>query len=304
MHREPFFTYLQIERNYSVHTLRAYETDLRDLAAWLTAHFACDLWETEGAACVTHRHLRSWMAQLMEQGCTARTVARKLSSARSYFRYLRRAHLLPANPAARLRLPRFEQKLPVFLQESETEELLRLDVFGDTFEEQRDRCMLELLYGCGLRRSELIGLRLADVNRYARTLRVRGKGNKERILPYGRHAADAIDTYLEAARRDNIALDAAFFVRPNAQPLYPKLVYETVGRHLARVSTRSRRSPHVLRHTFATHMLDRGADLDAIKELLGHSSLAATQVYTHNTISKLKAVHDQAHPRAGTYKDQ
>jgi len=210
---------------------------------------------------------------------------------------------LPANPVASLKLPRFEQKLPVFLKETETEHLFERVDFGDDFSGRRDRALLELLYGCGLRRSEIVGLRPENVDLYQRQLRIMGKGGKERIVPFGKAVAEAQQAYLEL-RQQLLAPDpAAFFLKADGQPLYPKLVYRLVQKYLAVVSSRTQLSPHVLRHTFATHLLDRGADLNAIKELLGHASLAATQVYTHNSISKLKSVYAQAHPRATNHKE-
>ncbi|RMG69231.1 MAG: hypothetical protein D6722_10845, partial [Bacteroidetes bacterium] len=233
-----------------------------------------------------------------------RSLARKLSAAKTYFRFLQQRGLLDNNPAATVTVPRYDKPLPAFLKESEAEALLDGKHFPAGFEGARDRLMLELLYGCGLRRAELISLRLADLDRYGRTLTVTGKGNKTRRLPYGQHVATALDTYLEAAQAEDVSLDQALLVRPNGAPLYPKLVYRLVRQYVGQVASLAHRGPHVLRHSYATHLLDRGADLNAIKELLGHSSLAATQVYTHNSISKLKRVHNQAHPRAGNHKDQ
>ena len=300
MLKEKFRIYLKVEKQCAAHTLRAYLTDLDELAAYLQALREIDLYEETGICTLTHRDLRGWMGALREKGLSARSIARKLSAAKSYCAFLQKAGRLESNPAARLKLPQFDRRLPAFLKEAETEHLLDSVEFPDTFEGLRDKCMLELLYGCGLRRSELLSLRLSDIDRYNRSLRVQGKGNKDRILPFGKHVAAAIEAYINRASAESHSLQMRFFITRQGKPAYPNMVYRIVQKHLSQVSSLAQKSPHVLRHTFATHLLDRGADLNAIKELLGHESLAATQVYTHNTISKLKSVHKQAHPRAIT----
>jgi integrase/recombinase XerC len=298
-----FIQHLTVSRSASAHTLRAYASDLASLDAFVMAQEMASIFDPEGAKAVDHRLLRLWMGDLLARDLSPKTVSRKLSAARTYFRYLYRQGLLPANPAGRMHLPKPQRDLPVFLKEADIRDLLDGLAQPDTFEAERDRCLLEILYGCGLRRSELVDLQRSDLSFVPPTLRVRGKGKRERMLPFGPHLQRVIEQYLARAKSEGISTQAALLVRPDGQPLYGELVYRVVQRELASISALQRRSPHVLRHTYATHLLERGADLNAIKELLGHQSLAATQVYTHNSISQLKAVHQQAHPRAETIHD-
>lgn len=298
-----FLDHLRTSRHASPHTCRAYASDLAALDAFVQAQGLGSPFEATGAAAVDHRLLRLWMGDLLGRDLSPRTVARKLSAARTYFQYLHRQGHISQNPAGRMHLPKPSRDLPVFLKEADIRDLLDGLAAPDSFEAERDRCLLELLYGCGLRRSELLALQRSDLSFVPPTLRVRGKGKRERMVPFGPHLAAVIQRYLARAKAEGIATEAALLVRPDGQPLYGELVYRIVRRALDSVSALQRRSPHVLRHTYATHLLDRGADLNAIKELLGHQSLAATQVYTHNSISKLKAVHKQAHPRAETDND-
>ncbi|MEM7371327.1 MAG: tyrosine-type recombinase/integrase [Bacteroidota bacterium] len=295
---QKFEKYLLLERSSSAHTCKAYKTDLHDLNSFLLDIGDISVFQPEDLEKIHHRMLRDWMASLMEKGISNRSIARKLSAAKSYFAYLHKSSLIQVNPASRIKVPKFEKKLPSFLKESETEYLLDQMEFPQSFEGVRDKCLLEMLYGCGLRSSEVLALTRAHVDIHSQILRVQGKGNKERDLPFGKHVLAAIQSYLATCAKADIQLQDRFFVRKNGQALYPSLIYNIVNKYLGQASSLTQRSPHVLRHTFATHMLDNGADLNAIKELLGHSSLAATQVYTHNTISKLKSVHSQAHPRA------
>lgn len=298
MLQEKFLNYLKLEKQYASNTLEAYERDLRMLGEFLVTDFDLDLFKAAGVQRVNHRMLRAWMGELLSKGLTSRTVSRKLSASRTYFAWLRRQGMMETNPAKALKLPGIEKKLPAFLKERETERLFEEIEFPDSWEGARDKCILEVLYGCGLRRAELIGLQWADIDMYEMNMLVRGKGNKERMLPFGKAVKQAIEMYVAKMEAKNISIDLAFFVRENGQPLYPMLVYKMVNHYLGMVSSLHQKSPHVLRHTFATHLLNNGADLNAIKELLGHSSLAATQIYTHNSISKLKSIHKQAHPRA------
>lgn len=305
--KEAFARYLAVERNYSPHTLTAYIADLSGLDDYLCGQgkFSGDsgLFSAEGAASVGHRDLRAWMGDLMTNGISARSVARKLAAAKTFFAYLQQIGTLAANPAARVKTPGFDKKLPSFLQEAEAERLLGPSSFALDFEGVRDRCMLEIFYGCGLRRSELAGLTHAHVDTYARTLRVTGKGNKARILPFGKAVAESIANYrnILAAQFPDLQPNAPvsqFFLRKDGKPLPAESVYSIVRKYLVNTCSLAQQGPHVLRHTFATHLLNHGADLNAIKELLGHESLAATQVYTHNSITQLSQIHQQAHPRA------
>jgi integrase/recombinase XerC len=292
--RDQFESYLRSERQYSPHTCRAYLDDLDALDAFRRESGLPSVFEPAGAAAARHPELRRWLAQLVREGLAARSLARKRASMQAYFAFAVREGVCAANPATRLRTPRIEKKLPAYLREAEAEQMLDPTSFAPDFTGQRDRCLLELLYGCGLRRAELISLRHDSVDRYGQTLRVAGKGGKARVLPFGRHVREALDSYLDAAAAAGIPLAGPLLVRPGGEPLYPKLVHRIVQQYAPAAPAH----PHALRHSYATHLLDRGADLNAIKELLGHSSLAATEVYTHNTISKLKAIHALAHPRA------
>ena len=298
MLREKFEQFLLVEKKYSNHTLQAYLKDLDQLNVFLLSHETNALFDPESVNKVSHRWLRLWMSELLENGLTARSVGRKISSVKSYFGFLQKSEIITNNPANRVKIPGFEKTIPSFLKESETEALFEMIEYPDTFEGVRDQCMLEILYGCGLRRSELIQLRLSDIDLFQMTIKVRGKGNKERLIPFGKKVKQAIHTYQQALITSGIETPDTFFMNINAKPVYPKLVYRVVGKYLGQICSLTKKSPHVLRHTFATHLLDHGADLNAIKELLGHSSLSSTQVYTHNSISKLKHVHKLAHPRA------
>ena len=293
-----FTNYLVVEKRYSEHTAMAYKHDLSQLQHFIQQTELLNIFEPENVEKIDHRMLRNWMGDLLTEGCSHRTVARKISTAKAYFAWLVKAEKLTKNPAKRVKVPTYEKKLPAFLKESETEYLLDGLEFSQDFEGMRDKCILEMLYGCGLRRAELIALRFEDVDKYNQQLRIKGKGGKERLVPFGKHVQTAIDSYMVELLNRGMSPNGHFFRRKDGKPLYPKLVYRLAQKYLGQASSNSQKSPHVLRHTYATHLLDNGADLNAIKELLGHSSLASTQVYTHNTISKLKAVHKQAHPRA------
>lgn len=302
MLKTQFQRYISVERRYSPLTETAYLTDLDQFADWVSKELDLDVFTPADTARISHKNIRAWMASLLESGHSTRTVGRKVSTLKTFFSFLQKSKIVSSNPAARVKLPGFEKKLPAFLKESETENLFDQIPFPDDFDGMRDRAILELFYGCGLRRAELISLRQTDLNTYDRTIRVTGKGNKERILPFGKNVEAALARYLQAVETAGHSEVAHLFMRKGGEPLYPKLIHRIVGKYLSQVTSLARKSPHILRHTFATHLLDNGADLNAIKELLGHSSLAATQVYTHNSISKLKAVHTQAHPRAIIHK--
>jgi integrase/recombinase XerC len=297
MLRENFEAYLRFERNFAENTRIAYLNDLDSFSSFLQEQGG-SLFEEEGARQIRHRSLREWMGAMLASGISHRSVARKLSAVKTYFHFLKRKGVLTLNPANRVKVPKFEKNLPSFLKESETSRMLDEIPFPATLEGHRDKAILELLYGCGLRRSELIRLCFPDLDMYAQTIRVTGKGRKVRILPFGTAIRKSLEAWLVARTEAGLQSRGPLFVRPGGEPLYPQLVYRMVLRYTGLATGASGKSPHVLRHTFATHMLDRGADLNAIKEMLGHSSLASTQVYTHNTISKLKSVHALAHPRA------
>jgi len=299
MLKDKFISYIQVEKRYASHTLTSYEADIQAFAVFIQEYKHLDLYNPDQLSAISHRDLRRWMSDLSGQGLQGRSIARKLASVKSYFAFLVREDILPQSPATKVRRPAFSSKLPVFLKESETERLFDPATFTLSFEGIRDMCILELFYGCGVRSMELIQIQHKDIDLYNHTLQVLGKGNKVRIIPFGKQVSQSLAKYLEIKLHAGLSCAEGFlFTRPKGEKLYPRLVYRIVKTYLTQHSNVSRQSPHVLRHTFATHMLDNGADLNAIKELLGHSSLAATQVYTHNTIQKLKSAYKLAHPKA------
>jgi integrase/recombinase XerC len=233
----------------------------------------------------------------MDSGLTPRSVNRKIVSAKSFFKFLQRRGFIETNPADRLKALRVPKDLPNFVKESEMNNLLDHLSFSEDFAGQRDKLLINLLYATGMRLSELIGLTEKSLNTYEQTLKVLGKRNKERIIPLNKEVLNQIDVY-RGLKSDISCNSDRLLVTDSGNDLYPQFVYNTVKKYLSQVTTLSKRSPHVLRHTFATHLLNKGADLNAVKDLLGHASLASTQVYTHNSIEKLKAVFDQAHPKA------
>jgi integrase/recombinase XerC len=242
--------------------------------------------------------IRSWVVSLMDAEYSPRTVHRKLTSLRTYCKYLIRQGELDANPLDRVLKPKLNKRMPSFVDEENMESLLDEYDFGGDFAGFRNRLIIDVLYQTGMRRSELIGLETGSVDLDGKSLKVKGKRGKERIIPLNAELVRIIEQYL-VLRLPMVITDHDFlFVTDKGNPAYDKLVYRIVNKYLSLVTTLDKKSPHVLRHTFATHMLNRGADLNAIKELLGHANLSATQVYTHNTFKKLKTIYNQAHPRA------
>jgi integrase/recombinase XerC len=290
--KESFLQYLRTEKRYSRHTVTSYKNDLDQFFEWLGVN-APDL-APEG---VTSGEVRAWMISLIERGCTTGTVHRKMSALRAFFRYMRKHGFSNADPMSGLKLPRLAKQLPVFVAEEALDKLLDDYQFGDNFSGVRDRTIIEFLYLTGMRRSELISLRDEDVDISSGQVRVMGKRSKQRVIPLAGSFIKSIEAYRESRSREGLAGDW-FFVTGKGNKMYDKGVYNIVKRYLSMVTTVEKKSPHVLRHTFATHMLNHGADLNSIKELLGHASLSATQVYTHNTFEQLKKVYKQAHPRA------
>lgn len=292
-----FFNYLRSERRYSAHTLLSYQTDLRQFASYLQATY--ELAEPEQA---DHTLIRSWVVTLMQQDLDPRTVNRKIACLRSYFKFLLTTGHISRNPMLRIKAPKMAKKLPEFVPEASLNGLLNSFEFPDTFVGARDQLVLELLYGTGIRLSELIGITPDDVSLHGQTVRVTGKGNKQRLVPLNQTLVNVLERYIAIRKREMGAIDntqAALLVTDKGEPLYEKLVYRTVKHYLSQITTASsQQHPHVLRHSFATHLLNKGADLNAIKDLLGHANLAATQVYTHLSIDKLKSVFEQAHPKA------
>lgn len=289
---QTFLKYLRYEKRFSEHTLSAYQKDLDQLIKFLSEEF-----EITAPEAVNHSVLRSWVAHLIDQDISPRSVNRKIATLKSFYKFLLLREEISQNPASRLKPLKADKKLPTFVREGEMTVLLDQIEFSEDFEGHRDKMILELLYATGIRLSELIGLKDEDVNHYQGVIKVLGKRNKERIIPVSDFVVKSINIYLEH-RDQNFGKCKYLLVTDSGEKLYPMMVYRTVKKYLEQVTTISKKSPHVLRHTFATHLLNKGADLNAVKDLLGHTSLAATQVYTHNSMEKLKSVFDQAHPKA------
>ncbi len=286
-----YIDYLRFQKRYSEHTVNAYRNDILQFAAFLGEENHRPGWEE-----VTDRQVRAWMIALMDEGISPRSVNRKLSSLKSFYRYLQRKGV-KADPTAGISGPKTGKPLPAFVRENEISELLDSWEFGDDFEGQRNKMIIEMLYGTGMRRAELIGLREEDVRFGEKIIRVTGKRNKQRQIPLLPELAEKLEAYLEI-KRELFPGVTWLFVTSKGKQMYPRLLYRVVHKYLGLVTSLTKKSPHVLRHTFATHLLNRGADLNAIKEILGHANLSATQIYTHSTFEKLKKVYKQAHPRA------
>ena len=290
---DTFLKYLRFERNYSEKTIVSYRIDLEEFEDYLKKVDAEKNLVTADADLV-----RSWMVYLMEKGRSVATVNRKLSSLRSFYRFLLRRRVVDLDPMLKVVGPKKQKTLPSFLRVQEMDRLLDECSVNEGFEGVRDRLILEMFYATGMRLSELIGLSDADVDLSAKLLKVTGKRNKQRLIPFGEELWRDLLGYIELRNETLPDRDDALFVRKDGKRMYPELVYKIGRRNLSKVATLKKRSPHVLRHTFATAMLNGSAELQAVKELLGHESLATTEIYTHTTFEELKKVYEQAHPRA------
>jgi len=288
-----FLDYLRYERNYSDKTIVNYGSDIGQFREFIQEEVKVSEW-----ASVNSQIVRSWIVSLMDKGYTATSVNRKLSSLRSFYKFLLRRNELEVDPLRKIVGPKNKKMLPSFLKEGEMNDLLDKVDFGKGFVACRDRLIVEMFYATGIRLSELIGLNDVDVDVSGCLLKVTGKRHKQRLIPFGDELKESIIAYKEVKKEEVQAFSRAFFVRLNGEPLYSGLVYSIVKRNLSKVVTLKKRSPHVLRHTFATSMLNNEAELEAVKELLGHSSLSATEIYTHTTFEELKKVYKQAHPRS------
>lgn len=296
---EQFLNFVKFEKKQSLHTWKASKTDLMQLSGFVLQQYNLSTLEALG-----HIHIRSWVARLMQEKQNARSISRKISTLKSFYRYLLRHELVSINPMDRVILPKTTRKLPVFVEEAAMEQLLdehlkteETPEGGSAFRKIKEHLILQLLYGTGMRRSELLGLTLQDINLYKLQIKVLGKRNKERLIPITAELAQNLEQYMRQKEAEGEAGPWLFEGKAGAQ-MNVSAVYKLVKTELAKVSTLQKRSPHVLRHTYATHLLNNGADLNGIKELLGHASLAATQVYTHNSIERLKEVYKNKHPRS------
>ena len=288
---EAFLQSLQFEKRSSAHTVISYKTDLDQFRKYLLFQY-----ETDQPEIAQPAMLRSWVVSLMEEGLNPVSINRKMASLRAFYGYLRRKKQISKDPSKILSTLKTRKNLPAFVEEKSMEMLFDTVGFTDDFEGIRDRTILELLYGTGIRLSELIGLEISDLDFYNNSIRVMGKRAKERVVPISSSLGLLLKKYLNvrAPEVDTLTL----ILTDSGKPAYPVFIQRAVKKYLTAVTTLSQKSPHVLRHTYATHLLNRGADLNAIKELLGHANLAATQIYTHNSIEKLKKTHQQAHPKA------
>ena len=290
---DSFLDYLRYERNYSDDTVKAYGEDIRQFQ-----EFGGEDVGLQSPSEVVVDVVREWMIYLMNLGYATTSVNRKLSSLRSYYKYLLRKGEVKVDPLRKITGPKNKKNLPVFVKESEMNRLLDDEDFGEGFEGCRDHLVIAMFYATGMRLSELIGLDDGDVDFAASVIKVTGKRNKQRLIPFGEELRVEMETYVKQRDESVPVRSGAFFVRKTGERLYPNIVRKIVTRNLSKVVTVKKRSPHVLRHTFATSMLNHDAELGAIKELLGHESLATTEIYTHTTFEELKKVYNQAHPRA------
>ncbi|MEI6683774.1 MAG: tyrosine recombinase XerC [Bacteroidota bacterium] len=290
--KERFLAYIQFEKRYSSNTVTAYQTDLDQFFDYLQLQYnITDILE------VNHPVIRSWLVYLMDHQVGARSVNRKLTTLKSFYRFLIREGVVEENPMRKITSPKISKRLPVFVDRDKMEVLLDKVPFEEGYPGLRNRLIVEMFYGTGMRLSELTGLKETDLDFHHGTIKVLGKRNKERLIPFSKKFESQLNTYIEEKRR-LFGDTGGLFLTDRGKGIYPRMVYRIVTRYLGMVTTMEKKSPHVLRHSFATHMLDNGAELNAVKELLGHASLSATQVYTHNTIEKLKRIYKQAHPKA------
>lgn len=289
---ESFLKYLQFEKRVSPHTLLAYQNDLEQFQGFLAQTFPEEKIESVSPGAV-----RSWIINLTEEELEATSVNRKIASLRSFYKFLLTQEVIDKDPLLKIRVLKTKKKLPSFIKEPDMVKLLDTTIFEETFEGCRDKLILELFYSTGIRLSELIQLKESHLDLSSCTIKVQGKRNKERVIPFPLSLVYVIENYREIKARE-VGVNEYLFVTEKGEQCYPVMVYRVVKRYLDQHTTADKRSPHVLRHTYATHLLNKGAEINAVKDLLGHSSLAATQVYTHNSIEKLKKTFDKAHPKA------
>lgn len=290
-HLHSFFDYLTYEKKYSIHTITSYKNDLHQFIEFINPQK-----EEFPAVEINYQHVRAWVADLIKHKISARSVNRKLSSLKSFFKYLQRLKIIEINPLSKISGPKTPKRLPVFIDENQMVNLFSDVKFEEGFNGQRDQLILDLLYQTGIRRSELTHLKESDIDLFNSTIKVLGKRNKERIIPISLPLKRNLESYLKVKEELNLS-NMMLLVSEKGNTLSEQAVYKSVKKYLAQITTIQKKSPHVLRHTFATHLLNNGADINAVKDLLGHANLSATQVYTHNTIDKLKKSYKQAHPR-------
>jgi len=291
-YQESFISYIKYEKRYSSHTLTAYKNDLDQISA-----YCIEMFGEFNVNRVDTKLLRSWIVSLMEQELSPRSVNRKVSTVKAFFKYLMKEGVVESNPAVNLPLPKIRKKLPNFVEEVNLHHLLDDGLFENDFRGIRDKLIITLLYGTGIRLAELLNLKDRDFNTAEYLIKVFGKRQKERIIPYPRSINNLLFQYQDVRGETVGYKTEKLLVTEKGKPIYEKLIYRVVKKNLERVTSLEQKSPHVLRHSYATHLLNKGADLNAVKELLGHSNLAATQIYTHTTFEKLHDIYKQAHPR-------
>ena len=289
MHKLKFISYLSSERRLSQNTIVSYSNDLDQFHCFLNEHFNI----TSQISEVSFHIIRSWVANLFENGVQPRSINRKISTLKTFFKYLEREEFIDVNPMLKVVGPKASKNLPLFVKENEIKLLLEEVTFDEGFIGKRDKLIIEIFYLTGMRLTELINIKITDINFHYKSIKVIGKRNKERIIPLSNSIINSIQLFI-----NEFDLKDSLITNSKGNKVYSKLVYRVVRKYLSKITSINKKSPHILRHTFATHMLNNGADINAIKDLLGHSNLNATQVYTHNTVEKLKSIYKQAHPRA------
>lgn len=289
---QPFIDYLSLEKNYSSHTVLAYKNDIEAFQKMLfEVHDDADLTK------VNYSDVRRWIVNLVDKGLTNKSINRKISSLNTFYKFLQRTQVLESNPLARHKALKVSKTLQVPFSEDEIDTVLNT-IPTDTFEGLRDKLIVELFYTTGMRRIELVQLQISDIDFHQKRLKVLGKRNKERLIPLLATVVDTIEMYLKERQTLEHKVDVKdLFITKKGKRVYPELVYRVINTYFKKISTKVKTSPHILRHSFATHLLNKGADLNAVKELLGHTSLAATQVYTHNSMAELKKIYTKSHPR-------
>ena len=291
---DSFLKYLQYEKRLSPNTVLAYQIDLQQLSDFLIKEHAHHEIST-----ASYSLIRTWIVTLVESGLEAASVNRKIACLRSFFKFLLKQEVISKDPMSKITVLKAKKRLPRFVKEDDMVNLLDNQTFDETFEGQRNRLILEIFYCTGIRLSELINLKERSIDLTNRTFKVLGKRNKERVIPFSASLVPLIENYISIRNREIEMKDHGnLFVRDDGQACYPMMIYKIVKKYLDQFPGVEQRSPHILRHTYATHLLNKGADLNAVKDLLGHTSLAATQVYTHNSMEKLKKIFEQAHPKA------
>ena len=296
----PFIDYLKYEKRASEHTIKAYQSDISHFYNFLFEQFGYDI-ESYKIDQIDSEHIKSWIFYLIENDQnSSKSINRKISSLKAFFKFNLKREIIREDPTKSILSQKVSKRVPKFVEMDDMNKLFTMDLFEDNFEGWRDRTILELFYATGMRLSELLHLTRSDFDLYSQNVKVLGKRNKERLIPFGNQAKTTIEKYFSVFEQKlgEMSQKSCIFVTSKNNKLNPKSVYRIVRRYLDMITTIDKRSPHIIRHTFATHLLNNGADINAIKEILGHSSLAATQIYTHNTIDKLKSIYQQAHPRA------